>query len=103
MARPTTSTHSKWRRSRASEYDSAIAITLRSVFVSMKFEIAAILGHADGGPVAHQRIPVDLWFFRDSYLSVNRIVIFFTQPGRPRPVDVLLQLRRSTDWRRHVG
>jgi NAD(P)-dependent dehydrogenase (short-subunit alcohol dehydrogenase family) len=34
-------------------YDSAIAITLRSVFVSMKFEIAAMLGHGDGGAIVN--------------------------------------------------
>jgi NAD(P)-dependent dehydrogenase (short-subunit alcohol dehydrogenase family) len=34
-------------------YDSAIAITLRSVFVSMKFEIAAMLQHADGGAIVN--------------------------------------------------
>jgi NAD(P)-dependent dehydrogenase (short-subunit alcohol dehydrogenase family) len=34
-------------------YDSAIAITLRSVFVSMKFEIAAMLEHGDGGSIVN--------------------------------------------------
>jgi NAD(P)-dependent dehydrogenase (short-subunit alcohol dehydrogenase family) len=34
-------------------YDSAIAITLRSVFLSMKFEIAAMLEHGDGGAIVN--------------------------------------------------
>jgi NAD(P)-dependent dehydrogenase (short-subunit alcohol dehydrogenase family) len=34
-------------------YDSAIAITLRSVFVSMKFEIAAMLEHGDRGAIVN--------------------------------------------------
>ena len=34
-------------------YDSAIAITLRSIFVSMKFEIAAMLEHGDGGAIVN--------------------------------------------------
>jgi NAD(P)-dependent dehydrogenase (short-subunit alcohol dehydrogenase family) len=34
-------------------YDSAIAITLRSVFVSMKWEIAAMLEHDDGGAIVN--------------------------------------------------
>jgi NAD(P)-dependent dehydrogenase (short-subunit alcohol dehydrogenase family) len=34
-------------------YDSSIAITLRSVFVSMKFEIEAMLRHGDGGAIVN--------------------------------------------------
>jgi NAD(P)-dependent dehydrogenase (short-subunit alcohol dehydrogenase family) len=34
-------------------YDSAIAITLRSVFVSMKFEISAMLEHGEGGAIVN--------------------------------------------------
>jgi NAD(P)-dependent dehydrogenase (short-subunit alcohol dehydrogenase family) len=34
-------------------YDSSIAITLRSVFVSMKFEIEAMLRHGEGGAIVN--------------------------------------------------
>jgi NAD(P)-dependent dehydrogenase (short-subunit alcohol dehydrogenase family) len=34
-------------------YDSAIAITLRSVFLSMKFEIGAMLEHGEGGAIVN--------------------------------------------------
>jgi NAD(P)-dependent dehydrogenase (short-subunit alcohol dehydrogenase family) len=34
-------------------YDSAIAMSLRSVFVSMKFEIGAMLRHGDGGSIVN--------------------------------------------------